>query len=113
VGAANLALAQRVLARFARVVVIGVGGGGGRVELDLLTFMGRRASLTGSTLRSRSREEKARVIARVGEEMVPLWTSGQLRMPIDHSFELAEVDEAYAWFAKPGKFGKVVLRVND
>jgi len=83
------------------------------VELDLLTFMGRRASLTGSTLRSRSREEKARVIARVGEEIVPLWTSGQLSMPIDHSFELAEVGEAYAWFAKPGKFGKVVLRVDD
>ena len=113
VGAANLALAQKVLAPFARVVVIGVGGGGGQVELDLLAFMRRRASLTGSTLRSRSREEKARVIARVGEEMVPLWTSGQLRMPIDHSFELAEVDEAYAWFAKPGKFGKVVLRVDD
>src|ERR1019366_1142649 len=34
VGAAHLSLAQRVLAPFARVVVIGVGGGA-RVELDL------------------------------------------------------------------------------
>lgn len=113
VGAANLAQAQRVLAAFARVVVIGVGAGGSRVELDLLTFMGRRASLTGSTLRSRSREEKADVISRVQQMVVPWWTSGPLRMPIDKSFDLTEVNEAYAWFAKPGKFGKVVLRVEE
>ena len=113
VGAANLAQAQKVLAAFARVVVIGVGGGGGRVELDLLTFMGRRATLTGSTLRSRSREEKADVIARVRENVVPLWTSGQVQMPIARSFELSDVDDAYTWFAQPGKFGKVVLHVQE
>lgn len=113
VGAANLAQAHKVLAAFARVVVIGVGGGGSRVELDLLTLMGRRAMLTGSTLRSRSREEKADVIARVREDVVPLWTSGQVQMPIDKSFELSEVADAYAWFAKPGKFGKVVLHVEE
>jgi NADPH:quinone reductase-like Zn-dependent oxidoreductase len=113
VGAANLAQAQKVLATFARVVVIGVGGGGGRVELDLLTFMGRRATLTGSTLRSRSREEKADVIARVRENVVPWWTSGRVQMPIARSFELSDVSDAYAWFAQPGKFGKVVLHVEE
>ncbi|MUH58094.1 MAG: zinc-binding dehydrogenase, partial [Actinobacteria bacterium] len=58
VGAAHLAVAQTKLRPFGRVVVIGVGSGG-RVEVDLLGLMSRRASLTGSTLRARSREEKA------------------------------------------------------
>ncbi len=113
VGAAHLGLAQRVLAPFARVVVIGVGGGGSRVELDLLNLMGRRATLTGSTLRSRSRAEKAEVIDRVNESLVPLWTSGELRMPIARAFALDDAAQAYEYFAQPGKFGKVVLRVDQ
>ena len=61
VGAANLSVVQHSLAAFARVVVIGVGGGA-RVDLDLLSMMRTRASFTGSTLRSRTRAEKAAAI---------------------------------------------------
>lgn len=110
VGGAHLVVAQHVLAPRARVVVIGVSGGGGRVELDLLAIMSRRATLTGSTLRARSRNEKAEVIARVNESVLPRWSSGELRVPIDRAFDLAEVEAAYAYFSQPGKFGKTVVR---
>jgi NADPH:quinone reductase-like Zn-dependent oxidoreductase len=112
VGAAHLTLAQEVLAKFARVVIIGVGGGN-RVELDLLNIMGTRASLTGSTLRSRSREEKALAIAQVNEALVPLWTSDQLHVPLAQSFELGDARSAYEFFARRGKLGKVVLLVEQ
>ena len=110
VGAAHLSLAQRILAPFARVVVIGVGGGGSRVEIDLRTIMSQRATLTGSTLRSRSRAEKTEVMVRVTELLGPWWITGALRMPIARSFDVTDVEEAYAYFAQPGKFGKVVVR---
>ncbi len=113
VGAAHLALAQHLLAPFARVVVIGVGGGGSRVALELLLLMARRATLTGSTLRSRSREEKATVADLVNQALVPRWTTGELRVPLARTFDLAEADAAYEYFARPGKFGKVVLCVED
>jgi NADPH:quinone reductase-like Zn-dependent oxidoreductase len=112
VGAANLSLAQTVLAPRARVVVIGVGGGA-RVEIDLLGIMSRRATLTGSTLRARSREEKAEVIALVNQSLVPRWTDGELRVPIAKTFPLGDVNEAYHYFGQPGKFGKVVVRFGD
>lgn len=112
VGAAHLVRAQRVLAPFARVVIIGVGGGG-RLDLDLLNVMATRATFTGSTLRSRSRQEKALVTARVSEEVVPLWSSDQLRVPLAQTFELDGAAEAYEHFGQPGKFGKVVLLVED
>jgi NADPH2:quinone reductase len=112
VGAAHLSLAQRVLAPFARVVVIGVGGGA-RVELDLRLVMGRRAMLTGSTLRSRSRSEKCEVVERVNQSLVTLWTTGELLVPVARGFDLGDVEEAYSFFAQPGKFGKVVLRVEQ
>ena len=108
VGAAHLSAAMGVLAPRARVVVIGVGGGS-RVEIDLRVVMGRRVTLTGSTLRARSREEKADVVARVNEELVPRWISGDLHVPIARTFALEDAGAAYEYFANPGKFGKVVL----
>jgi hypothetical protein len=111
VGAAHLNAAQHVLAPSARIVVIGVGGGGSTVELNLLNFMSTRATLTGSTLRARSREEKAEVIAHVNKVLLPLWQSGKLKVLINKSFEIEEVQNAYDFFAERGKLGKVILSI--
>jgi NADPH:quinone reductase-like Zn-dependent oxidoreductase len=94
-------------------VVIGISGGGSRVEVDLRSFMGTRATLTGSTLRSRSRKEKGEVADRVSQTLIPRWRTGELHVPVAQSFALSEVTEAYEYFAQPGKFGKVVLRVEE
>jgi NADPH:quinone reductase len=113
VGAAHLGVAQRLLNPFARVVVIGVSGGGSRVEIDLRSFMGTRSTLTGSTLRSRSRKEKGEVADRVNQTLIPRWRTGEISVPVAQSFNLDEVARAYDYFAQPGKFGKVVLRVEE
>jgi NADPH2:quinone reductase len=113
VGAAHLGVAQTLLNPFARVVVIGISGGGGRVDVDLRAFMATRATLTGSTLRSRSRREKGEVADRVSQTLIPRWRTGEVHVPIAKSFALDEVAEAYAFFARPGKFGKVVLRMDE
>ena len=112
IGAANLGTAQRVLAPFARVVGIGVGGGS-KVDIDLLNVMVRRATITGSTLRSRSRAEKAKVIARVNEEVGPLWNEGKLKVPSAGRFNFEDINRAYAFFSKPGKFGKVIVSIRE
>ncbi len=111
-GAAHLNVAQRALNPFARVVVIGVGAGR-TAELDLLSMMTKRASVTGSTLRSRSREEKADVVRRVGDALVPRWSTHELHVPLAKVFPFDEATAAYEYFAAPGKFGKVVLRVGE
>jgi NADPH:quinone reductase-like Zn-dependent oxidoreductase len=74
--------------------------------------MATRATLTGSTLRSRSREEKATVIERASETLAPLWASAELTVPVSRSFALNDVAQAYDYFAQPGKFGKVILVVE-
>jgi NADPH:quinone reductase len=113
IGAAHLGVVQGLLKPFARVVVIGVAGGGSRVEIDLLHFMRARATLTGSTLRSRSRKEKGDIADRVGQTLVPRWRTGELHVPVAQSFALDEATEAYEYFARPGKFGKVILRIDE
>lgn len=111
-GAPHLSAAQRILNPFARVVVIGVGAGS-RVEIDLLNIMRTRSTLTGSTLRSRSRNEKADVARLIGDTLIPRWTKGELKVPLAQVFDLRNADAAYEYFSKPGKFGKVVLRVEE
>ncbi len=112
VGAAHFQHAQKVLAPFGRVVVIGVGGGG-RVEVDLLSVMSKRLTLTGSTLRARGRGEKADIAREVTENLVPLWASGRLHVPVAQTFPLDRVEAAYEAFATPGKFGKIILTTNE
>ncbi len=111
VGAAHLSAAWPHLAPHARVVVIGLGGGG-RFELDLLSVMRTRVTLTGSTLRARSRAEKTEVADRVAQTLIPRWRVGELSVPVAASFTLADAARAYETFAQPGKFGKIVL-LND
>ena len=72
-----------------------------------------RATWTGSTLRSRSRDEKAAAIAEVNQTLVPRWTTGEISVPVDATFSLEDVALAYDHFGHSGKFGKVVLRVDQ
>ena len=111
VGAAHLQLALPNLNEHARVVVIGVGGGS-NMELNLLHVMQRRFVLTGSTLRSRSREEKALLAAEITRDLGPLWGSAQIRVPVAASFHIDEVSHAYDAFAQSGKFGKILLTTH-
>jgi NADPH:quinone reductase len=108
VGASSLATTLPAVATGARIVVIGVGGGA-RMELNLFTLMGARASIGGSTLRARSRREKANVAEGVRAHVLPLLASGRVAVPVTATFPLAEAEAAYDRFSQGSKLGKVVL----
>jgi NADPH:quinone reductase len=88
--------------------VIGVAAGA-KSELNLLALMGKRARIHGSTLRARPLEEKALVARRLEHEVLALFESGVLRVPIAETFPLAQAAAAYERFAAGGKLGKIVL----
>jgi NADPH:quinone reductase-like Zn-dependent oxidoreductase len=86
-GAADLTLAFEVLNPYARVVVIGVGAGS-RVEVDLLKLMQRRTVITGSTMRSRTMQQKSEVVRLVGDTLVPRWRVHEFVVPIAKVYSL-------------------------
>jgi putative PIG3 family NAD(P)H quinone oxidoreductase len=108
VGAPNMADNLNALATGGRIVVIGVSAGA-KSELNLLALMGKRARIHGSTLRARPLEEKALVARRLEREVLPLFASGALTVPIAATFPLDDAAEAYERFAAGGKLGKIVL----
>ena len=109
VGASNMAGNLAALNRSGRIVVIGVAGGGANTEVDLLTLMGKRALITGSTLRARPLEEKALVTRRAEAHAVPLLASGAVRVLVEATYPLKDAAAAYERFEQGGKLGKIVL----
>jgi NADPH2:quinone reductase len=91
-----------------RIAVIGLGAGG-TAEVNFHQLMRARGRIHGSTLRNRTRTEKADVIRRLREDVLPLLEEGRIVVPVHATYPLDQAQEAYDAFAAGGKFGKIVL----
>jgi NADPH2:quinone reductase len=108
VGGTGVAGALNALAPQGRIVVIGIGAGG-RTDLDLGLLMHRRATLRGSTLRTRSLEEKAVVARRLEQHVLPLLDEGKLNVVVQVTYPFEQAAQAYDRFETGRKFGKIIL----
>jgi NADPH:quinone reductase len=99
----------RVLARDGRLVVIGLMGGESMAAIDLRLVLGRRLTMTGSTLRPRSVAEKAAIVAAVGREVWPLVARGRVRPIVARTVPLGDGAEAHRRLEAGEVVGKVVL----
>ena len=82
---------------------------GAEAEVNLLDFMSRRLTLTASTLRSRSVEQKAEVGRAVREHVWPRFPAGELRPVIHATWPLAEAAEAHRVLESSVHVGKLLL----
>jgi putative PIG3 family NAD(P)H quinone oxidoreductase len=85
--------------------------GGGTVELPIAKMMIKRLVITGSTLRPRSTDEKARLAAEIERVVWPWVAAGKVRAIVDRTFPLADAAQAHAWLEGGAHVGKVVLTV--
>jgi NADPH2:quinone reductase len=108
VGAPNLGANLKAIATRGRIVVIGIGAGA-KGELNLRDLMTKRAAIRASTLRARPLEEKALTARAMERHVLPLFETGDLRVPIAETHPLEGAVEAYDRFAEGGKVGKIVL----
>ncbi|GGC02871.1 NAD(P)H-quinone oxidoreductase [Cellulomonas carbonis] len=108
VGAAYLDRNLRSLATGGRLAVIGMQRGR-RGELDLGLLLTRRATVLGTTLRSRPPAEKAAIVAGVARDVWPLVASGAIRPVVHERVPLADAARAHEALASGDVFGKVLL----
>ena len=108
VGADYAALNQAVLRPFGRWVVIATLSGA-RAEIDLARLMMKRIVLTGSTLRARPADEKARLIAAVEATAWPWVAAGLVRPPVEATFPLEQASVAHLRLEAGDHVGKIVL----
>lgn len=84
---------------------------GAKAEIDLLPVMTRRLTITGSTMRPRSAEEKAHIAASLKHHVWPLLAKGKVSPVIDKVFPLAQVAQAHALMEASTHIGKILLDV--
>ncbi len=112
IGASYLSDHLRCMAVDGRLVIIGLMGGN-RAELDLGRLMARRLSVRGSTLRARSPEVKAELVAGLRSRFGEAIDTGAVGPVIDRVFPLAEAQQAHERMEASEHFGKLILRVGD
>jgi len=110
VGGDYLARNLKALAVEGRLVHIAFLGGS-RITLDLLPIMLKRLTVTGSTLRPRSIEEKAAIAEALEAEVWPLIVAGRVAPVIDSTFALEDAAFAHARMESRAHIGKIVLTV--
>ena len=109
VGAPYIARDLRALARDGRLVLIAFQSGSKVEAFDFLPVMTKRLTITGSTMRPRSTEEKGKIAAELKEKAWPLLSSGRIAPVIFASFPLAEAAAAHRLMEEGRHIGKIVL----
>jgi putative PIG3 family NAD(P)H quinone oxidoreductase len=83
-----------------------------KVELDLMPVMRRRLTITGSTLRPRSPEEKGAIAGELARHVWPLFEAGVVRPVIHAEFPLERAADAHRMMEESQHVGKIVLTVS-
>jgi putative PIG3 family NAD(P)H quinone oxidoreductase len=108
VGGEYVARNMAALAVEGRLVQIALMSGA-PASVDFGRLLRRRLTLTGSTLRPRSVEEKGAIAAALHREVWPLIESGQVTPHVYRTFPIADAAGAHALMESSTHIGKIVL----
>ena len=108
VGGPNIERNMKAAAHDARIVQLAFALGA-KVEVNLMPVMLKRLTYTGSTLRTRSPEFKARIAAELEAKVWPEIESGRIRVVTSRVFPLAEAAAAHALMESAAHTGKILL----
>ena len=93
-----------------RIAVIATQGGA-RAQIDLGLLLGKRLTITGSTLRPQPVENKGRLAATLREKVWPLFGSRRLKPVIHARFPLGDAAGAHRLMESDVHIGKIILTV--
>ncbi len=110
VGAPYWAGNLRVLEKWGRVVYIGLQGGAMQ-EVNLGAIMQKCLTITGSTLRNRTPERKARLVTNFTGWAMPHFAAGVLKPNVWRVMQLDEVEQAHELMRQNANAGKIVLTI--
>ncbi len=79
-------------------------------EVNFAPLLMKRVTLTGSTLRAQSFEQKTVMTREIREHIYPHLENGDIKPIVDRVFELAEVTAAHQYMQSGAHMGKIILR---
>lgn len=107
-GGPTMADNLRVLGRGGRLIQVGTLAGD-QSTVSLSDILSKRLTITGSTMRGRTREEKALIARDLENKIWPLYEQGRLRAPDPVIYPIHAVGEAHRLMESGRHIGKIVL----
>jgi putative PIG3 family NAD(P)H quinone oxidoreductase len=92
------------------IVQVGLMGGG-RTPVNVGLLLAKRSHWVGTTLRTRPLEQKVAVTRQFAAEVLPLFSTGQLRPVIDSRYDFDDIAEAHRRMEANTNAGKIVVRL--
>ncbi len=111
IGAAYMAQNLEALGMWGRMVFLATMGGV-QANVNLGLVMGKRISIRGVSLRTRTLEEKLAVTRRFATHVLPLLASGKVRPVIEQVYPMQEIAAAHTVMGENRNFGKLIIRVE-
>ena len=82
---------------------------GAEASINIMALMRKRLRLSGSTMKARSFEDKARLRGAIEKSVWPKIEAGEFAPRFDVSFALADAAKAHAYMENGAHFGKIAL----
>ena len=98
------------LALKGRIIQVGTMAGPSK-DFNVASLMGKRASIIGTVLRPRPKEEKIAVSKAFAEALLPDFDAGVLKPIIDKRFTLDQIVAAHQHMEANANIGKIVVAV--
>jgi NADPH2:quinone reductase len=111
VGAPYLEQNVQALTTWGRIVFLATMGGA-QANVNLALLMGKRISLRGTTLRTRTLEEKLAATRRFATSVLPLLASGKVKPIIEWVYTLEEISSAHEAMSENKNFGKLIVKIS-
>jgi len=111
VGGKYIARNIRALALDGRLAMIAFLGGA-KAEINFAQIMAKRITVTGSTLRPRSIQDKAVIAEALREVVWPMIEAGKIAPVMDSTYPLEDAADAHRRIESSGHIGKIVLEVG-
>ncbi len=112
IGAAYLEKNLSVLAKDGCLSIIAFLGGAVAEKVNLAPIMVKRLTVTGSTMRPRTAEEKRAIRDELLAEVWPLLDSGKIAPVIHSVFAFDDVVEAHRLMETSNHIGKIILKIG-
>jgi putative PIG3 family NAD(P)H quinone oxidoreductase len=100
------------LARKGRIIQVGTMAGPS-ANFNVASLMPKRASIIGTVLRPRPKEEKIAVSQAFAEALLPDFDAGVLKPVIDKRFTLDQIVQAHQHMEANANVGKIVVEVGS
>ncbi len=111
VGGPYIARNIRALALDGRLAMIAFLGGP-KAEINFAQIMTKRLTVTGSTLRPRSVQDKAAIAGALRAKVWPLIEAGRIAPVMDRTFALEQAADAHRRIESAEHIGKIVLTLG-